>query len=63
MSLDKWAPFNSDSDDDLEPTDIDVSGALNGLGYMSHHHHLVLGHGNGPRVDTPDQQEQRTAVD
>jgi hypothetical protein len=54
VSLDKWAPFNSDSDDDLEPTDIDVSGALNGLGYMSHHHHLVLGHGNGPRVDTPD---------
>jgi len=28
---------------------VDVSGALNGLGYLSHHHHLVLGQGPGPK--------------
>lgn len=58
----KRAAFNGDPDDDLEASDIDVMGALNGLGYMSHHHHLVLGHGNGPRVGTRDPQESCTAV-
>jgi hypothetical protein len=27
-----------------------VSGALNGLGYLPHHHHLVLGQGPGPKA-------------
>lgn len=35
-----------------------MSGALNGLGYMSHHHHLVLGHGNGPKVERPNSQKR-----
>ncbi|KAL2130429.1 hypothetical protein VTI74DRAFT_6401 [Chaetomium olivicolor] len=33
-----------------DASDIDVNGALNGLGYMSHHHHLVLGQGPGPKA-------------
>ncbi|KAJ4290730.1 hypothetical protein N0V88_006479 [Collariella sp. IMI 366227] len=41
--------FDPDSDD-ASDTDIDLSDALNGLGYMSHHHHLVLGHGAGQKA-------------
>ncbi|KAK4251272.1 fungal-specific transcription factor domain-containing protein [Corynascus novoguineensis] len=37
--------------DDASASDVDVSGALNGLGYLSHHHHLVLGQGNDCLVD------------
>ncbi|KAL2198921.1 fungal-specific transcription factor domain-containing protein [Corynascus similis CBS 632.67] len=40
----------SEGDDD-SASDVDVSGALNGLGYLSHHHHLVLGQGNDCLVD------------
>jgi len=39
-----------DSDHDDSGSDIDVSGALNGLGYLAHHHHLVLGQGPGPKA-------------
>ncbi|KAK3299983.1 uncharacterized protein B0H64DRAFT_414142 [Chaetomium fimeti] len=40
---------STDSDHDDSGSDIDVSGALNGLGYLPHHHHLVLGQGPGPK--------------
>ncbi len=39
-----------DENDYSSSSEIDVSDALNGLGYMSHHHHLVLGQGPGPKV-------------
>ncbi len=50
-SSDKGVSSDEDDDDDDSEPDIDVSGALNGLGYMSHHHHLVLGYGPGPKVE------------
>ena len=36
---------------DGESSSFDASNALNALGYMPHTHHLVLGRGNGPKVD------------
>ncbi len=45
------APSDDYLDQDDSASDIDVSGALNGLGYMSHHHHLVLSQGSGPKVE------------
>jgi hypothetical protein len=45
---DKEDPSHGDPDDSA--SDLDVSGALNGLGYLSHHHHLVLGQDVGPKV-------------
>ncbi|KAK1835531.1 hypothetical protein QBC39DRAFT_340470 [Podospora conica] len=36
---------------DNESSSFDASNALNALGYMPHTHHLVLGRGNGPKVD------------
>jgi hypothetical protein len=41
---------DGDPDHDDSCSDIDVSSVLNGMGYMSHHHHLVLGQGHGPKV-------------
>ncbi|KAK3903044.1 hypothetical protein C8A05DRAFT_43644 [Staphylotrichum tortipilum] len=38
-----------DENDYSSSSEIDVSDALSGLGYMSHHHHLVLGQGPGPK--------------
>ncbi|KAK0734873.1 fungal-specific transcription factor domain-containing protein, partial [Lasiosphaeria miniovina] len=38
-------PYN-----EVEQSEIDVSDALNALGYLSHTHHLVLGTGHGPKV-------------
>ncbi|KAK4144755.1 fungal-specific transcription factor domain-containing protein [Dichotomopilus funicola] len=49
-SSDRGDPSDEGSDRDDSGSDIDVSGALNGLGYPSHHHHLVLGQGPGPKV-------------
>jgi hypothetical protein len=47
---DKEDPSHGDPDHDDSASDLDVSGALNGLGYLSHHHHLVLGQDAGPKV-------------
>ncbi|KAK4155555.1 hypothetical protein C8A00DRAFT_31599 [Chaetomidium leptoderma] len=57
-SSDRGALSDQDLDNpDDSGSDIDVSGALNGLGYMSHHHHLVLGQGPGPKAVRDKVQE------
>jgi len=46
----KWSPADEDGDDgDDDVSESDISGALSGLGYLSHHHQLVLGQ-ESPRV-------------
>jgi hypothetical protein len=47
---DKEDPSHGDPDHDDSASDLDVSDALNGLGYLSHHHHLVLGQNADPKV-------------
>ncbi|KXX82257.1 Cutinase transcription factor 1 beta [Madurella mycetomatis] len=47
---DQWTLLDADRDDDDASSDLDVSGALGGLGYMPHHHARVLGHGSGPKT-------------
>ncbi|KAL2165542.1 hypothetical protein VTH06DRAFT_844 [Thermothelomyces fergusii] len=49
-SLDRSDRGTSSEGDDDSGSDVDVSGALTGLGYLSHHHHLVLGQGSGPKA-------------
>jgi len=50
-SEDTDSAFAGSSRYDDSHGDIDASDALNALGYMPHHHHLVLGNGcNGPKV-------------
>ncbi|KAL2261242.1 hypothetical protein VTK26DRAFT_4533 [Humicola hyalothermophila] len=67
--VDTEAPFDGDPEDGLDASDVDVSSALNGLGYMSHHHHLVLGHNDGPKAvrdvveqAAPEQSEELKAA-
>ncbi|KAK4191847.1 fungal-specific transcription factor domain-containing protein [Podospora australis] len=48
-SPDPTGLFDGTADEDEGPA-IDVSDALNALGYMPHDHHLVLGNGSGPKV-------------
>ncbi|GAB1310043.1 Fungal-specific transcription factor domain-containing protein [Madurella fahalii] len=47
---DEWTPFDAGPDEDVASSDIDVSSALGGLGYMPHHHARVLGHSSGPKT-------------
>lgn len=51
---DEWTLLDADRDDDDASSDLDVTGALGGLGYMPHHHARVLGHGSGPKVNEID---------
>ncbi|KAK4240862.1 hypothetical protein C8A03DRAFT_31028 [Achaetomium macrosporum] len=55
-SEDNGTPPDGDSEDDGN-SDVDISGALSGLGYMSHHYHLVLGQGPGPKTGRDLREE------
>ncbi|KAK4129361.1 hypothetical protein N657DRAFT_660741 [Parathielavia appendiculata] len=53
-------PDDRDTDDNDSCSDLNVSSVLNGMGYMSHHHHLVLGQGHVSTVveGTAEDDEQ-----
>ncbi|KAK3983910.1 fungal-specific transcription factor domain-containing protein [Cladorrhinum sp. PSN332] len=47
------------ADHDDEPSGTDISGALNALGYLAHHHHLVLGNRAGSdTLEKPTEQSE-----